>query len=109
VALVRFSRRAEADLVGIGEYTSRTWGEVQSVRYIDSLDAFCRMLADNPSLGRSCDHVRKGLRRIESGQHVVFCRVDARGILISRILHQRMLPKRYSMDDDADGSFGTES
>ena len=102
MALLRFSRRAEADLVGISEHTSRTWGEDQAVRYIDALDAFCQMLAGNPSLGRSCGHVRRGLRRIESGQHVVFYREDARGILISRILHQRMLPERYSMDDDDD-------
>jgi toxin ParE1/3/4 len=102
VAPFRFSHRAEADLVGIGDHTLRTWGEVQAVRYLDALDAFCQVLAGNPSLGRSCEHIRRGLRRIESGQHVVFYRADARGILISRILHKRMLPDRYSMDDDDD-------
>jgi toxin ParE1/3/4 len=58
------------------------------------------MLADNPALGRSCDDIRPGLRRMESGQHVVFYREEAGGILISRILHQRMLPERHAMDDD---------
>jgi toxin ParE1/3/4 len=102
VALLRFSRRAEADLVGISDHTLRTWGEDQVVRYIDALEAFCQMLAGNPSLGRSCDHIHRGLRRTASGQHVVFYREDARGILISRILHQRMLPGRYPMDDGDD-------
>jgi plasmid stabilization system protein ParE len=37
---------------------------------------------------------------MESGQHVVFYREEAGGILISRILHQRMLPERHAMDDD---------
>lgn len=32
MAEVRFSRRAEADLVGIGSYTLRTWGEDQALR-----------------------------------------------------------------------------
>jgi len=93
VARLRFSRPAEADLLGISDHTARTWGEDQAVRYIDALEAFCQMLAGNPSLGQSCGHIRRGLRRIESGQHVVFYREDAGGILISRILHQRMLPE----------------
>ena len=61
------------------------------------------MLADNPALGRTCDNVRPGLRRMEIGRHVVFYREDTRGILVSRILHRRMLPERHVIDDE-DGS-----
>jgi toxin ParE1/3/4 len=104
VALLRFSRRAEADLLGIGDYTSRTWGEDQAARYVDALEAFCELLAGNPSLGRSCDDIRRGLRRMESERHVVFYSEEADGILVSRILHGRMLPERYAMGDDDDGS-----
>ena len=43
-----------------------------------------------------------GLRRIEIGRHVVFYREDAGGILVSRILHQRMLPERHAIDDAED-------
>ena len=94
----RFSRRAEADLLSIGAYTLRTWGEDQTIRYIDDLEACCQMLADNPALGRACDDVRLGLRRMERGEHVVFYREDAGGILVFRILHQRMLPERHAID-----------
>jgi toxin ParE1/3/4 len=104
VALLRLSRRAEADLLGISDHTLQAWGEDQAFRYIDALESFCRLLADNPALGRSCDDIRRGLRRMESGQHVVFYRKVAGGILVSRILHRRMLPERYDMDDDDDGS-----
>ena len=99
MAEFRFSRVAEADLLSIGAYTLRTWGEDQTIRYIDDLEACCQMLADNPTLGRTCDEVRPGLRRMECGQHVVFYREDAEGILVSRILHQRMLPERHAIDD----------
>jgi toxin ParE1/3/4 len=58
------------------------------------------MLADNPALGRVSDDVRPGLRRMEHGRHVVFYRESAGGILVSRILHQRMLPERHSLADD---------
>jgi len=103
VATFRFSRRAEADLLSIGAYTLLTWGEDQTSRYIDDLEGCCQMLADNPRLGRVCDDVRPGLRRMERGKHVVFYREDAGGILVSRILHQRMLPERQAIDDEDDG------
>jgi len=92
VPAFRYSRRAEADLLSIGRYTLRTWGREQTTRYIDDLEACCQMLAGNPMLGRTCDHIRPGLRRMERGQHAMFYRESARGIRVSRILHQRMLP-----------------
>jgi len=84
----------------IAIYTLRTWGQDQTARYLDDREARCRKLADNPSSGRPCDHLRPGLRRMEQGKHVVFFRRDPGGILISRILHERMLPERHSLDDD---------
>jgi toxin ParE1/3/4 len=99
MAVFCFSRRAEADLLDIGIYTLSTWGEDQVARYIDDLEACCRMLADNPALGRVCDDVRPGLRRMERGRHVIFYRQQAGGILVSRIFHQRMLPDRWPIED----------
>lgn len=99
MAAFRFSRRAEADLVGIANYTLRTWGKAQTARYLGDLEAFCRTLADNPALGRPCDEVRPGLRRMEHGKHVAFYRQDRTGILISRILHQSMLPEKHDTSD----------
>jgi toxin ParE1/3/4 len=99
MASFRFSRQAEADLSAIGSYTLRTWGEAQVARYIGELEICCQKLAENPGLGRSCDHVRPGLRRIEQGKHVVFYRQEAGGILVSRILHQSMLPEIQAIDD----------
>jgi len=98
----RFSRRAEADLLSIAAYTLRTWGENQTILYIDGLEACCQTLADNPALGRACDDVRPGLRRMEHGRHVVFYREEAGGILVSRVLHQRMLPERENIDEEVE-------
>jgi toxin ParE1/3/4 len=101
VAAFRFSRRAEADLVSIGKYTLRTWGKAQTARYLGDLEAFCQTLADNPALGRTCDDIRPGLRRLEHGKHVIFCRRELTGILVSRILHQSMLPDRHDIGDQS--------
>ena len=100
MATFRSSRLADADLVDIGAYTLRTWGKDQTLRYIDDLEACCQRLADNPSSGRPCDRVRPGLRRMEQGRHVVFFRREPGGVLVSRILHERMLPERHAIDDD---------
>ena len=100
MATYRFTRAAEADLMSIGMYTVRTWGLAQSERYLNDLEACCRRLADDPAAGRSCDHVRPGLRRMEQGKHVVFFRREPRGILVFRILHERMLPERHVIDEE---------
>jgi toxin ParE1/3/4 len=100
VAAFHFSRRAEDDLLEIGSCTLQTWGIDQAIRYIDQLEACCRRLADNPASGRSCDDVRPGLRRMEQGKHVIFYRQQQRGdVVISRILHQSMLPEKQAIDD----------
>ena len=93
------SRLAEADLLDIASYTLRVWGEDQTIRYLDDLENSCQQLANKPELGRACDHVRPGLRRMECGQHVIFYRIETGGILVSRILHARMLPERQMIDD----------
>jgi toxin ParE1/3/4 len=100
MAKFRLSRLAEADLMDIGTYSLDKWGEDQTTRYIDALEACCQQLGDNPELGRACDQIRSGLRRMEHGRHVVFYRIEGRGILVSRILHQRMLPERQSIDEE---------
>lgn len=89
---VRFSRRAEADLLQIGRYTIERWGVEQAGQYLNELDECCRALACNPRMGRACDEIRPGLRRIGCGRHVIFYRVGATDVIISRILHDRMLP-----------------
>ena len=77
-------------------------GQAQAVRYIDELEVCCQKLADNPALGRVCDEIRPGLCRHEHGKHVLFYREERGGILISRILHQRMLPEKHALDDQDD-------
>ena len=96
---VRFSGRAKEELLSIGAYTLRTWGERQTVRYLDDLEGCANMLARNPKVGRSCDWIRSGLHRFEQGLHVVFYRREKDGILVVRILHQSMSPERHSFKD----------
>lgn len=104
MAKASFSSSAKADLLSIGEYTLRTWGDAQTVRYLDDLERCVEMLARNPGIGRLCDWIRPGLHRYELGRHVVFYRRVTHGILVLRILHQSMLPNRHSFEDETPGA-----
>lgn len=103
MARLRFSRRAEAELLNIGGYTLRTSGEEQASRYLDQIETCCRTLGGSPAMGRLSDSIRPGLRRYECGQHVIFYRQDPKGILVVRILHGRVLPQRHSYDEEGMG------
>jgi toxin ParE1/3/4 len=88
---------AELDLDDIAEYTTDIWGPKQAVKYIDALfECFDRIMLD-PALGRRCESIRPGLRRIEEGKHVIFYTSVEGGVFISRILHQSMLPSRHEI------------
>lgn len=89
------SVQAEQDIDGIAAYTTESWGWRQTAQYLAKLEETFDMLARNPSIGRSCDSIRKGLKRFETGRHVVFYIPHATGILVVRVLHEQMLPANY--------------
>ncbi len=101
---LRFSKLAERDLASIGAYTMRTWGTAQAERYLADLEESCRLLAATRELGAPCDHIRPGLRYIEKGRHAIFYRRKSSGILVVRILHQRMLPERHDIEGGSNES-----
>ena len=87
-------------MLSIGNYTLRSWGEAQAFRYLGELEACCQQLADNPASGRSCDDIRPGLLSQGARQACDFLPAGVRGILVSRILHERMLPERHAFADE---------
>jgi toxin ParE1/3/4 len=95
VPQVRISGEAEADIDRIADYTTSTWGWRQTNQYLAKLEDGFDLLAQNPSIGRSCDSIRAGLRRFEIGRHVVFYLPESDGVLVVRVLHQQMLPNNY--------------
>lgn len=99
MASVRYSRQAEDDLLDIGRYTLETWGAEQADRYLSEIEACCQRLAENAEMGRSCDEIRRGLRKMLHRKHVVYYRSEAGGVRVSRILHQGMSPELHSMND----------
>jgi toxin ParE1/3/4 len=99
VAAFRLTRAAKFDFSEIAAYTLEAWGPSQTARYLDDLESCLQNLADNPNLGRVCDHILDGLRCMHRGRHVIFYLREARGIVVARILHDRMLPEKHRIDE----------
>ena len=99
----RLSRRADSDIAEIADYTIRQFGIKQARRYRDGLEKIFRRLAEYPNSGQSAGHLAPGLRRMNFESHVIFFLHDEAGVLIVRILHQRMAFKRHRMTDEEPG------
>ena len=93
MAFVRYSRRAEDDLLDIGRYTLEAWGAEQADRYLSEIEACCQRLAENPEMGRSCGEIRRGLRKMHIGSMLSITgqRLTASGYLASCIREWRLI------------------
>ncbi len=96
---IRLSRRAAADLADIAAFTIRQFGIEQARRYREAFERTFALIAERPQRGRSAAALAVGLRRITCQAHVVFYRADETGVLVVRVLHQRMDFERHPMRD----------
>lgn len=90
---------AEEDLIRIWLYTFEKWGTKQADIYIDQLNDGMSLLSENPRVGNSCDYIRKGYRRFQIKNHIVYYLLKPDRIDIIRVLHESMEPIRYFEDE----------
>lgn len=87
----KFSNEAVKDLEEIWVYTKQIWSIEQADRYYDLIIDEVEFISKNPNLGRDINYVKEGYRSTKVKSHVIFYKLDeSGGILIVRILHQRM-------------------
>ena len=85
------TRKAQEDLRAIALFTEKSWGREQRNLYIEQLDDAFHLVADNPLLGKSCDHVKIGYRKFPQGSHIIFFRTGTNSVIeIVRVLHKHM-------------------
>lgn len=92
------TRAARADLKAIARYTSDRWGRRQRNAWLKEIDRTFHALAANRLMGRACDEIRAGYRKLPHGSHVIYYKQMTDALLVVRILHAAM---------DADADFGT--
>ncbi len=84
------SQAAQDDINHIARISADESGMARAKTYVQALHASLQKLADFSDLGRMAHHIRSGYLRLASASHVIFYQKQAGGILISRILHERM-------------------
>ena len=84
----RLRPRPKRDLEAIWDYSAATWGIDRAESYIRQIQTTCELLAGDAHLGRACEEIRPGYRKIRSGSHILFYREAEGDIEIVRILHQ---------------------
>ncbi|MBN8712491.1 MAG: type II toxin-antitoxin system RelE/ParE family toxin [Xanthomonadales bacterium] len=85
------TRSAQADLRSIARFTQNRWGVRQRNVYLKEVDQVFRSLAKNPLMGKACDDIREGYRKLPRGAHVIYYKQPSEDeLLIVRILHATM-------------------
>jgi toxin ParE1/3/4 len=93
--LYRLLKASEADLDDIWKYTCEAWGIRQASKYLRQLKKRIEALSRNPQLGRQRIQIAEGLLSFHEGRHLIFYRIEKKGIVILRVLHDRMdVPER---------------
>ncbi len=88
---LKFSRRAEANIRNILQYTRATWGNEQEDRYQNTLrDAFRRIQAF-PDIGMVADETRPNLREYHLEHHLILYRRAPDAVTILRVINPRRL------------------
>lgn len=90
----RLSPLAEADLEEIWLYTFSNWSAEQADSYHNAIVAAFEGLAAGTKAGRSVD-IREGYFKYAVGAHFVFYRHSDTGIVVVRVLHQKMDVSRH--------------
>lgn len=85
----RLTPRAEADLEDIWLYTVNAWSIQQADRYIGDIVGAIENLAAGKATDRPVE-IRAGYFKYPIGAHLLFYKTTETGLLIVRILHQRM-------------------
>jgi toxin ParE1/3/4 len=91
VKRVLYRPKAVADLKQVLSYSRKEWGDALAEDYLAGLEATCSSLGKFPRLGRQAGDYR----RFRYERHVIFYRSERAQIIVVRILHERMVPKRH--------------
>lgn len=80
------SSEATIDLAEIAIYIGKD-NPAAAERWLDAIDRLLEMLAGNPGMGESVEHLAPGVRRHTLGRYLLFYKPRPDGILLYRVLH----------------------
>lgn len=84
------SPQAINDLEDIFEYTVQNWSITRAEIYQDLLFESMNTILSSPKIGTNYYFKKGKYRKLNSGKHIMFYRVEGDNCIIVRILHERM-------------------
>lgn len=93
--LVALSRKADADLDDILDYSIAAHGRTVAEAYLRTINAALDTLADYPELGMARSDLQPSLRSLPTGGHRIFYMIFDQEISVVRVLHKAMDPARH--------------
>ena len=91
--MLKLTLRQEAidDLKDIWNYTKTEWSENQAEKYYQTIKYSCKLIAENPNIGKNYIEISSHLFGLKSGKHIIFYSIIPDfEIEVIRILHERM-------------------
>lgn len=87
---LELSRRAQADLDEIRDYSVERFGVIRAIAYLAVIEDAFRLLLRFPEMGGMHPALTPGTRSIGCEQHRIYYEVDDDCVRIVRILHRAM-------------------
>ena len=85
MAKIERSSQTQRDLVDIWLYIAND-SPAAADKFLDQIDAICKLLSASPLLGRSRDELGRSLRSFPVGDYLIFYRPKRTGIVLVRVL-----------------------
>lgn len=95
---LNISSTAEAELIGIWDYTAAEHGFGAADDYLTDLDTVMHRLLQYPLLGEDCSDIRQGYRRIKARAHTIYYLPHADGIEIMRVMSPKQDVQRRILE-----------
>ena len=87
---LELSRRAQADLDAIRDFSFEQFGAVRAIAYLDAIEEAFRRVLHFPEIGAAYPGVEPGIRSLGCQRHRIFYSVEGEAVTIVRILHGAM-------------------
>jgi toxin ParE1/3/4 len=84
---LKLSKAAQRDIDAMHAYGFKTFGKLTADEYVRQLLNLLDLLQENPQMGRERTDFNSEIRALRYKSHMIFYKLNQRGIRIHRILH----------------------
>jgi toxin ParE1/3/4 len=92
---LELSRRAQADLDDIRDYSLDRFGNRRAILYLDAIEHALRRLLDHPQIGSQHADIGEAVLSYPIGEHRIFYEARAGHVYVIRVLHKVMDVERW--------------